>query len=1022
MGSDEVVDVRGVGSPPPSSSTDAKSSTGDQYFSDDGGRDSSVYGAATFTPDQYYSDGGESFQSFYSGRDSGEWDDARLPSATTSQPEEGREQAGSAAVIEEDEDPSAPPPEEVSGGFRAVAATHAFRAEELPASNTHAAINIESAHDQTRSAGSKETTRILSEETKIITPVQAVGEVEETAPASAVPDSNVGAERAEPDRNTHPAAEAREEPQGNKRKKKNKNKKSKESPQVEPKKGADPPVEPPILAADLDTTPAQNVPETREPALANGNAHAPENARVDESQDLNQTQPPPVQTSQLPEEPSVPPVTTSKTNKSKESTAASRSKMVVGEVKNNSPGASPSSSVDPERRPETSATASAKSSKERVVKPAFAVIRDHDEHDEHDGPESELDGSVRTPVWAAGSAEEPMQAPEQLPTARDSNYNPVAYNSDSDDDVVVAQPAGQNPNYRRAASDEEDEQEVVNNNFGQQREPRNIKVPASVPLADPQDSSYVKLEISNAEASKSSSSVEDPDLVKVEHIAPGPAISTSQFADSSTSQPQATSPDDESRGRTPLEPTSSGSASSSSSSSWRGKKIWRHSEKARHLGETDEMARWWKHRNHVFVFTFSGKPVYTRYGNDEEITQFGVLQVIAAKMAAFFHQSNGKDVLRSITTTQRRFVFLEKGPLIMVCITGHLTLAHQALEHLLSRVYLQFVTIVTSTVERQLMQRPNLDIRNLLSGTQHVIGNLVRWGFNDMLLQVEGIEPLPLDPANRNVVTEALRGVRKIPNLLLACVIAGHRVVSLVTNRQTKQSASGSSSIKRDLVCVINYILSSNSLKGSESWTPICLPSVSDRAFTYAYIGYVPKTEVCQIFFSYDNAGPQFMAISSAARKITQQLRDTKVLEAIEEAMAGCPILISSSFRHMHLAPSYLSHSFQGQLAWLLDNVIHGCYFLEASQQYFTSAVREPYDPKYIFRNYSKCSELMLHCARPSQICVATDSECFYVWLQQDFRMFLTVPRGISTSVIGQFYQWVQTQELFIFLGNTPTW
>lgn len=84
--------------------------------------------------------------------------------------------------------------------------------------------------------------------------------------------------------------------------------------------------------------------------------------------------------------------------------------------------------------------------------------------------------------------------------------------------------------------------------------------------------------------------------------------------------------------------------------------------------------------------------------------------------------------------------------------------------------------------------------------------------------------------------------------------------------------------------------------------------------------------------------------------------------------------------------------------------------------------MKPPYEGKYIFRNYSKCTQLMMHCALPSQICVATDSECFYVWLQPEFRMFLTVPRGISTSVIGQFYQWIQAQELFIFLGNTPTW
>lgn len=68
------------------------------------------------------------------------------------------------------------------------------------------------------------------------------------------------------------------------------------------------------------------------------------------------------------------------------------------------------------------------------------------------------------------------------------------------------------------------------------------------------------------------------------------------------------------------------------------------------------------------------------------------------------------------------------------------------------------------------------------------------------------------------------------------------------------------------------------------------------------------------------------MDISKAARRITQQLRDTQVLNAIEEAAAACPVTIQ--YQPGKRLP-YLSNSFQGQLGWLLDNVIHGCYYLE---------------------------------------------------------------------------------------------
>lgn len=65
---------------------------------------------------------------------------------------------------------------------------------------------------------------------------------------------------------------------------------------------------------------------------------------------------------------------------------------------------------------------------------------------------------------------------------------------------------------------------------------------------------------------------------------------------------------------------------------------------------------------------------------------------------------------------------------------------------------------------------------------------------------------------------------------------------------------------------------------------------------------------------------------------------------------------------------------------------------------------------------------LLKNAKLPSQICIATDHECFYVSLAAEFHIYLTVPRGISTGVIGLFYQWVKCQEAHLFLGNLPVW
>ena len=58
----------------------------------------------------------------------------------------------------------------------------------------------------------------------------------------------------------------------------------------------------------------------------------------------------------------------------------------------------------------------------------------------------------------------------------------------------------------------------------------------------------------------------------------------------------------------------------------------------------------------------------------------------------------------------------------------------------------KIVTILTTTIDETLHSRPNYDLRNLLGGTDNVVQNLIRWSTHDVLLLMEGFEPLPLPP------------------------------------------------------------------------------------------------------------------------------------------------------------------------------------------------------------------------------------------------------------------------------------
>ncbi|CAK0810895.1 unnamed protein product, partial [Prorocentrum cordatum] len=452
--------------------------------------------------------------------------------------------------------------------------------------------------------------------------------------------------------------------------------------------------------------------------------------------------------------------------------------------------------------------------------------------------------------------------------------------------------------------------------------------------------------------------------------------------------------------------------------------IWRP-RRSKCAEETDEDPAWYKHKRHVLVFAYSGKPVYTRYGSEDGICKTaGALSAIVSKMATFFFASSSSpDSLKYMVAGERIFVFVEKGPLWLVCISRCGDVYPDVVK-MLDRVHSQIVAILTRGIDRTLIANPNYDMRSLLGGTDCVVNSMIRWCTQDFYAHVDGFEPLPLAPASRNAAVEALRSA-KVPNVLCGFLMASSRILAVVTNRQFKLNAV-------DLSMVVNMIMSSASLRSGESWTPVCLQHLSDKAFAYAYISFIEGADVGVVFLSSDNVGEQFYAISKQAANVKRVLQSSGCLDAVVEAMQQCPIDLRAGpgedgargqvpARRTALAPAP-----PGQFK-LLGDIIHAAYFVPSLQQFFSSSIAPPYRSrrraKMLFRCYGRCRLLLRNATKlPAQICIATDHECFYAYLAVDHQLYLAVPRGISTGVIGQFYQWMKSQEAHIFLGQIPCW
>lgn len=65
--------------------------------------------------------------------------------------------------------------------------------------------------------------------------------------------------------------------------------------------------------------------------------------------------------------------------------------------------------------------------------------------------------------------------------------------------------------------------------------------------------------------------------------------------------------------------------------------VWKTAIEKKYVDQGEEDEAWYAHKNHILVFTAAGKPVYSRYGNEDNLLGLSAtLSAIIGKLASFF--------------------------------------------------------------------------------------------------------------------------------------------------------------------------------------------------------------------------------------------------------------------------------------------------------------------------------------------------------------------------------------------------
>ncbi|KAL0863463.1 hypothetical protein Bca101_042581 [Brassica carinata] len=289
----------------------------------------------------------------------------------------------------------------------------------------------------------------------------------------------------------------------------------------------------------------------------------------------------------------------------------------------------------------------------------------------------------------------------------------------------------------------------------------------------------------------------------------------------------------------------------------------------RHVDEDDGLISWRKRKKHFFILSNSGKPIYSRYGDEHKLAGFS-----ATLQAIISFVENGGDRVNLVKAGKHQVVFLVKGPIYLVCISCT-DETYEYLRGQLDLLYGQMILILTNSIDRCFEKNAKFDMAPLLGGTDAVFSSLVHSFSWNPATFLHAYTCLPLPYALRQATGTILQDVCA-SGVLFALLMCRHKVVSLAGAQKASLSPD-------DLLLLSNFVMSSESFRTSESFSPICLPRYNPQAFLHAYLHFFDDDTYVILLTTRLEA---FHHLKDCRDRIEAVLLKSNILSAVQRSIA----------------------------------------------------------------------------------------------------------------------------------------
>lgn len=451
----------------------------------------------------------------------------------------------------------------------------------------------------------------------------------------------------------------------------------------------------------------------------------------------------------------------------------------------------------------------------------------------------------------------------------------------------------------------------------------------------------------------------------------------------------------------------------------------------RHVDEDDASISWRKRKKHFFILSHSGKPIYSRYGDEHKLAGFS-----ATLQAIISFVENGGDRVKLVRAGKHQVVFLVKGPIYLVCISCTEE-PYESLRGQLELIYGQMLLILTKSVNRCFEKNPKFDMTPLLGGTDVVFSSLIHSFSWNPATFLHAYTCLPLAYVTRQAAGAILHDVAD-SGVLFAILMCKHKVVSLV-------GAQKASLHPDDMLLLANFVMASESFRTSESFSPICLPRYNPMAFLYAYVHYLDVDTYLMLLTTSSDA---FYHLKDCRIRIEMVLLKSNVLSEVQRSLLDggmhvedLPIDPSprSAYVSPHLgqqrpvtvpdSPDRFRDAFVGigGPAGLWHFIYRSIYLDQYVSSEFSSPINTPRQQKRLYRAYQKLYASMHSRGSGSHKTQFRRDENYVLlcWVTQDFELYAAfdplADKAVAIKTCNRVCQWVKDVENEIFLlGASP--